>query len=166
VDVEFNLALQQTRLAASVPVLIMFDTALYRSAFHRCLRGLGCSSSAYCESVSPFSNQEALMKYWKSAALCCVVSALFLTVPLLARSPAEDKSGQATETQTKKLVERIEQLETRVAQLERMQALITLPARQAQQPLPEGSVRNQINGIEYYIIPVETSDSPTTKPAK
>ena len=106
------------------------------------------------------------MKSRKSAASCCVVAAMFLSAPLLAPSPAEDGTGQAAGSQLKELLDRIEKLESRVAELEKTQALAVLPTRQAPNPLPKGSVPQQINWIEYYIIPVVAPNSATGKPER
>jgi len=104
------------------------------------------------------------MKSRKGAASCCVAAALFFSAPLLAPSPAEERTGQATEGQLKELLGRIETLEARVAELEKMHALVVLQAQQAPNLLPKGAVPKQFNGSEFYIIPLETTTAPAMKP--
>ena len=83
----------------------------------------------------------------------------------LCRSMFADEPPSAEKSvNVQKLLERLEKLELRVTQLEaqlRLPRHYVLPSRPAipvpslPQPVPKGWQRGQINGIPYYVIPLE-----------
>ncbi|QDT26915.1 hypothetical protein Enr10x_22270 [Gimesia panareensis] len=109
------------------------------------------------------------MKRWSLPLLVMFVMICLFAESL--RSAPQDESSQANETA---LLKRIEQLEKRVAQLEKSQQTTIVPARSqvwSQEParlipgprtVPEQWKEKQINGMKYYIVPLSTSKKSTS----
>ena len=65
------------------------------------------------------------------------------------------------------LMSRVDALEKRVAEIEKRQATtVMLPAEQAPKQIPSGWSPRTINGMTYYIVPVEGNGGSNLKPAR
>ena len=85
---------------------------------------------------------------------------LVLLMPLaLIALGATEESNESMQAELKSLKSRIEFLETRVQTLETQMADKTLqyiqPAIPQRQQVPKGWLKNQFNGIPYYVIPLQ-----------
>jgi hypothetical protein len=94
-----------------------------------------------------------------------VVLAVGMAVVLSAWRPAlteEGADGGEAAAELKELQRRIAELESRVEALESRRPVITLPAQQFPQlprrDLPEGTVEQEINGMKFYIMPLQQGD--------
>lgn len=86
----------------------------------------------------------------------CLVGGMMLAA---AGKPIRKDEGAPTIQQ---LTERIENLEKRIEQLERRQPSVVVPYRPTAQTVPKGWQRREFNGIDYYIVPLESPESPQT----
>lgn len=104
------------------------------------------------------------MKHWSVPLLIMIVMICLMTGRLQS-APEQDTSA----VNVKMLLKRIEQLEKRVDQLEKSRAVTVLPTQpqvlfqepgrglSSQPTVPESWKENQINGMKYYIVPLEVS---------
>ena len=114
-------------------------------------------------------------------ALVAVSLAVALTVYGRANAEKDEKKGQPTAEPLKQLMDRIEKLEARVAELEKRQKVIVVPQPPSlpkgegwivvPQPrslpkgqLPKGWVEKEFNGIPYYIVPCRPMSPPMGNP--
>ncbi len=105
-------------------------------------------------------------------AFVTVTLAVALTVYGFTNAEKEQKKGPPTADPLKQLIDRIEKLEARVAELEKRQKVIAVPQTPSlpkgegwivvPQPrslpkghVPKGWVEKEFNGIPYYIVPLD-----------
>jgi len=89
-----------------------------------------------------------------AAAVCVTVSAVV--------SATEKNSPDNSAGQVQKLQERLTQLETRVAALEKKQSYVVLPPTtpplySPSKPLPNGWQQREFNGMQYFIVPLDAN---------
>lgn len=119
------------------------------------------------------------MKHW-SLTLIVIMSLVYLSEGTLQSAVEAEKPLADTSSDVKEMLKRIEQLEQRVKELEQKPALVPVPRTTQtypprllltppgvptviptlpQQPThPQNWKRKQINGIEYFIVPLSQSD--------
>ncbi|HAW32532.1 hypothetical protein [Gimesia maris] len=119
------------------------------------------------------------MKHW-SLTMIVIVSLVYLSESTLQSAVEAEKPLTDTSADVKEMLKRIEQLEQRVKVLEQKPALVPVPGTTLTSPprllltppgaptviptlptkpaIPQNWKRNQINGIDYYIVPLSQSD--------
>ncbi len=114
-------------------------------------------------------------------ALAATVCVVCLATGTLSGSSEEQAPEKKNAPPIERLLDRIEELEARVAQLEKRQAMVAIPYQQpippsiapqvpyAQgQPVPKGWKRKEFNGQYYYIVPLDSPgrETPPTPHAR
>lgn len=113
------------------------------------------------------------MKKWSLSLM--VVTLLFcITVERLKSAPETENAQTKSDAKVTQLLERIAKLEKRVADLEKRSVKNTVPVTltphvpkmipQSVNPLPHKDwKRKQFNGLDYYIVPLNTSEKSSTE---
>ena len=97
-------------------------------------------------------------------AVLCIAAAFVLS------SNAQDRSPQNPTSELQQLREKVAQLESRVAALEKKPPYVVLPSKpiaapyggHQTSPLPRGWTEQVFNGMKYYIVPLSTDKSAGT----
>jgi hypothetical protein len=106
------------------------------------------------------------MNIAKKVAFGATTVALCLTLAVSVGSIFADNFKAAPASDSEALVARIRDLENRVAELEKKQATVLLPAQQAPTQIPRGWSPKTFNGMTYYIVPVDGNEGAVAKPAR
>lgn len=123
------------------------------------LCSLALAAALAAEKSSPEASQAQLRELLKSYTEGVAEEAEWLVEKA---GKAQKNSPDTAPAQVQKLLERVTQLEARVKALEQKQPYIVLPpntgapnGRQPHGSLPNGWLRQEINGMSYYIVPLE-----------